>query len=119
MSDKFPLYSKADEALWQAAESYHRMGDRFENQQVAAYSRIVKDYPLSAHVDDARAQLEVMKRPVPETDPVAYARMKYEIENHEKPGKLSHALGIFRSRFDMRQRRPPGSTLFPYTTLFR
>jgi len=35
------------------------MGDNFENQQVAAYQRIVKDYPLSVHVDDARAQLEV------------------------------------------------------------
>ena len=23
-----------------------------------------------------------MKRPVPEADPVAYARMKYEMENH-------------------------------------
>ena len=34
MADQFPLYSKADEALWQLAESYHRMGDRFENQQV-------------------------------------------------------------------------------------
>ena len=109
LSDQFPLYSKADEALWQAAESYHRMGDRFENQQVAAYSRIVKDYPLSAHVEDARAQLEVMKRPVPEADPVAYARMKYEIENREKPGKMSHALGIFRSRPDMSQAAKSGT----------
>src|SRR5436190_12703836 len=109
LSDQFPLYSKADEALWQAAESYHRMGDRFENQQVAAYSRIVKDYPLSAHVEDARAQLEVMKRPVPEADPVAYARMKYEIENHEKPSKLSHALGIFRGRPDMSQAAKSGT----------
>src|SRR5947207_6352870 len=85
------------------------MGDRFENQQVAAYSRIVKDYPLSVHVEDARAQLEVMKRPVPEADPVAYARMKYEIENREKPGKMSHALGIFRSRPDMSQAAKSGT----------
>ena len=38
------------------------MGDSFENQQVTAYQRIVKDYPLSIHAEDARAQLEVMKR---------------------------------------------------------
>src|SRR6266480_595177 len=57
LSDQFPLYSKADEALWQLAETYHRMGDKFENQQVAAYSKIVKDYPLSAHAEDAKAQL--------------------------------------------------------------
>jgi outer membrane protein assembly factor BamD len=109
LSDQFPLYSKADEALWQAAESYHRMGDRFENQQVSAYSRIVKDYPLSTHVEDARAQLQVMKRPVPEADPVAYARMKYEIENHDKRSKLSHALGIFRGSPDMSQAAKSGT----------
>ena len=34
--DQFPLYSQADEALWQLADSYHRMGDRFENQQADA-----------------------------------------------------------------------------------
>src|SRR5215510_3438523 len=84
LADQFPLFSQADEALWQLAESYHRMGDRFENQQVTAYQRIVKDYPLSIHAEDARAQLEVMKRPIPEADPVAYARQKYEIENRTK-----------------------------------
>lgn len=109
LSDQFPLFSKADEALWQAAESYHRMGDRFENQQVAAYSRIVKDYPLSIHVEDARAQLQVMKRAVPEADPVAYTRMKYEIENREKPGKLRSALGIFRGSPDMSQAAKSGT----------
>jgi outer membrane protein assembly factor BamD len=101
LSDHFPLYSKADEALWQLAESYHRMGDRFENQQVLAYQRIVKDYPLSIHAEDARAQLEVMKRTVPEADPVAMARMKYEIENRTKPGMVKNALSIFSGRPDM------------------
>src|SRR5450759_1929567 len=91
MADQFPLYSKADEALWQGAESYHRMGDKFEDQQATAYQRIVKDYPLSIHAEDARAQLEVMKRTVPEADTVAMARMKYEMENRTKPGLPSHA----------------------------
>src|ERR1035438_6313295 len=72
------------EALWQMAESYHRVGDKFEDQQATAYQRIVKDYPLSVHAEDARAQLEVMKRTVPEADTVAMARMKYEMENHTK-----------------------------------
>src|SRR3954468_12792329 len=77
LADQFPLYSNADEALWQLADDYHKMGDRFENQQAAAYGRIVKDYPLSIHVEDARAQLQVMKRPVPEADPARYAQQKY------------------------------------------
>jgi outer membrane protein assembly factor BamD len=95
VADQFPLYSKADEALWQVAESYHRMGDRFENQQVAAYQRIVKDYPLSLHVEDARAQLEVMKRPIPEADPTRLAQQKYELENRTKQGPMSHFWGVF------------------------
>jgi len=109
MVDQFPIYSKADEALWQLAESYHRMGDRFENQQVTAYQRIVKDYPLSIHAEDARAQLEVMKRSVPEADTVAMARMKYEIENHTKPSIPSHFWGLFRSRPDMTQAAKSGT----------
>ena len=109
MVDQFPIYSKADEALWQMAESYHRMGDRFENQQATAYQRIVKDYPLSIHAEDARAQLEVMKRTVPEADTVAMARMKYEMENRTKPGMPSHFWGLFRSRPDMSQAAKSGT----------
>jgi DNA uptake protein ComE-like DNA-binding protein len=60
----------------------------------------VKDYPLSAHVDEAKQRLESMKRPVPEADPVAYSRMKYEVENHSRPGVLSHTLGIFKQHPD-------------------
>ena len=109
LADQFPIYSSADEALWQLAESYHRMGDRFEEQQATAYQRIVKDYPLSIHAEDARAQLEVMKRTVPEADTVAMARMKYEMENRTKPGMMSNFWGIFRSRPDMSQAAKSGT----------
>jgi outer membrane protein assembly factor BamD len=94
--DQYPLFSGADEALWQLADSYNRMGDRFEEKAAAAYSKIVKDYPLSDHADDASARLKEMNRPVPEADPVAYARMKYEIENRQKIGPMSHVLGMFK-----------------------
>jgi outer membrane protein assembly factor BamD len=95
LTDQFPLYSKADEALWQMADGYHRMGDRFENQQVAAYQRIVKDYPLSPHVEDAKAQLEVMKRTVPEADAVAMAlratRKRLEIDQGRRASAIGNA----------------------------
>ncbi|MBZ5592045.1 MAG: outer membrane protein assembly factor BamD [Acidobacteriia bacterium] len=94
--DQYPLFSEADEALWQVADSYTRMGDRFEDKSAAAYSRIVKDYPLSDHAEEAAARLKEMNRPVPEADPVAYARMKYELENREKIGMMSHVLGMFK-----------------------
>ena len=39
VADQFPLYSKADEALWQLADSYHRMGDRFREPAGGRLSR--------------------------------------------------------------------------------
>lgn len=100
--DQFPLFSLADEALWMLGDSYTRMGDRFEDRAAAAYSRIVKDYPLSEHAANAREKLVAMKRPVPEADPVAYARMKYELENRNNPSFVSHVLGAFKTRPDTR-----------------
>jgi outer membrane protein assembly factor BamD len=98
--DQYPLFSQADEALWMLADSYERMGDRFEDKAATAYTRIVKDYPLSAHADAAKKRLEAMKRPVPEADPVAYARMKYELDNRTAPNRFTRTLDIFRSRPD-------------------
>jgi outer membrane protein assembly factor BamD len=109
LTDQFPLFSKADEALWQMAETYHRMGDKFEEQQAGAYSKIVKDYPLSAHAEDAKAQLMAMKRPVPETDLVQLARQKYEIENHSRPSMPKRALSVFSGKPDMSQAAKSGT----------
>ena len=101
VGDQYPLFSKADEALWNLADSYRRMGDRFENQEVGAYTRIVRDYPLSAHAEESKQRLQAMNRPVPEADPTAIARMKYEQENHKKPGIPSRAMGPFSSKPDL------------------
>ena len=98
--DQYPLYSKSADALWDLADGYHRMGDNFENQEAAAYAKIVQEYPLSSHVADAKAKLKAMHRPVPETDPVAYAWQKYEQENRQKRSLLSKAAGPFVGRPD-------------------
>lgn len=116
LSDQFPLFSQADEALWELADSYRRMGDRFEDKQADAYARLVKDYPLSAHVDAAKAALEQMKRPVPEADPEALARMKYDQENRGKRSLLAKAWGPFGSRPDLTTTAKSGS---PPMTGFR
>jgi outer membrane protein assembly factor BamD len=116
VTEQFPLYSQADEALWQLADSYQRMGDRFEDKQADAYTKIVKDYPLSAHADEAKSRLEAMKRPVPEADPVAYARMKYEIENRGKRGMMSKVWGPFSGHPDLTAAAKSGT---PQMTGFR
>jgi outer membrane protein assembly factor BamD len=109
VSDQFPLYSQADQALWDLAGSYQRMGDRFENQQAAAYTKLIREYPLSVHVDAARSRLQAMNRPVPEPDPVAYARMKYELENRGKRTFMSDFKGIFAQHPDTSMAAKSGS----------
>ena len=106
--DQYPLFSGADEALWQLADGYSRMGDRFEEKTAAAYARIVKDYPLSPHVDEATQKLQAMNRPVPQADPVAYARMKYEMENRKKAGVLAKTLGVLSKSPDVRMAAKSG-----------
>ncbi len=101
MTDQYPLYSKGADALWDMAEGYHHMGDNFENQEAAAYTKIVQEYPLSAHVAEAKAKLTAMHRPVPEADPVAYAREKFEQQNRLKRSLLSKATGPFIGRPDV------------------
>ena len=101
LTQQYPLYSSADDALWKMADSFKRMGDRFENQEGDALSRLVKDYPLSSHVDEAKSRLEVLKRPVPQADPAAYAREKFELENRVKPSVISKLGGFVSGKPDV------------------
>ena len=107
--DQYPLYSGADEGLWLLGDSYKKMGDRFDDKAAAAWARIVKDYPLSAHVDAAKEKLSEMKRPIPEADPVAYARMKYELDNRQNASLMSHFWGVFRKSPDTRPAAKSGT----------
>jgi hypothetical protein len=60
-----------------------------------------------------------MNRPVPEADPVAYARQKYELENRRKRSLLGKAVQPFVSKPDILNAAKSGSprmeTLKPYT----
>jgi outer membrane protein assembly factor BamD len=96
LADQYPLFSRADEALWRLADSYSRMPARFADRAADAYARLVKEYPLSGYAEAAAQKLQAMDRPVPEADAVALARMKYELANQDKPGLMSHFWGLFR-----------------------
>ena len=115
--DQYPLYSQADDALWRLGDAYSKMGPRFRDSSGAAYARIAKEYPLSPLADQARKQLVSMELAVPEADPVAYARMKYEFENRTKPGMMSHLWGVFRKSPDVsaaaKSGQPPMTSLRP------
>ena len=98
--DRYPLYSRADEALWMLAQSYNK----FERNDYAAryFSRIVRDYPLSSHVEDAKKNLAKLGYPVPQPDAAALARMQHERElDRERPGIMRRSLGILKTGPDV------------------
>jgi outer membrane protein assembly factor BamD len=94
--DQYPLYSQADLALWDAADALSKMGPRFRQQNGDTLARLVKEYPLSPYAAMARKKLQSMEMAVPEADPVAVARMKYEQENRTKTGLLRAMLDPFK-----------------------
>src|SRR5580704_13974585 len=96
--EQYPLYSKADEALFELGDSYARLGNRFRTQEGEAYARIVKDYPLSEYADNAKKKLQELEMAVPEADPKAVARMQWEKENRLKVGMFSKATGLLLKR---------------------
>ena len=93
---QYPLYSRADEALWMEGDSYTRMGPRFRQRAGDAYAKIVRDYPLSQYADLAKKKLAEMELSVPEADPAAVARMKFEAANHEATGMIHKATEFIR-----------------------
>jgi len=117
--DHYPLYSKADYALWDAGDSYAHLGPKFRNQSADAFSRLVRDYPLSPLAGEAKKRLKDMEKPIPDPDPVSLAHEKYEIENHTKEGMFGHFWGVFRGRPDVmaaaKSGQPAMDTLRPTT----
>jgi outer membrane protein assembly factor BamD len=87
--DQYPLYSKADLALWEEGQAYGNLGNRFRKQEGEAYAKIVRDYPLSDYADDASKKLKELEMPVPEADKNAVARMQYEKDHKQKPGMIA------------------------------
>jgi len=79
---RYPLFSKSDQAYWMLGEIF----DTVEKKEIAAnyYSQIVKNYPLSERVPDAKSKLVAMKVPVPQPDPKAQAWMVAE-QNAPRP----------------------------------
>ncbi|HKV23837.1 MAG TPA: outer membrane protein assembly factor BamD [Candidatus Acidoferrum sp.] len=76
VTSRYPLYSKSDQALWMMGEIF----EKSEHKEVATryYTRIVKDYPLSSLVPDAKQKLKEEGAPVPQPDPTALAWMTAE-----------------------------------------
>jgi outer membrane protein assembly factor BamD len=74
---RYPLYSKADRTLWMLGGIW----EGTEKKEFASnyYARIVRNYPLSPLVPDAKSRLKTMGAPVPQPDPTAVAWMTAEL----------------------------------------
>ncbi len=107
--DQFPLYSRADEALYEAGDAYSKMGPRFRKKSGEMFARIVRDYPLGERVGDAKRRLEDMELPVPQADGTAVARMKYEEENYHHPGMMARTTSWIHSNPDVSHAAKEGS----------
>jgi outer membrane protein assembly factor BamD len=80
--NRYPLYSKSDKALWMLANIW----DTTEKKEIAAtyYARLVKNYPLSPLVPEAKNRLKAHGSPIPQPDPNALAWMTAE-QNAPRP----------------------------------
>ncbi len=114
--DRYPLYSHADEALWLLAQSAERY-EPLKHYAADYYKRIVRDYPLSPHAQEAKSRLEKEGVPVPQPSPEALAREQSEkARPKQKPGVSKRAVGMFKSGPDVTsaahsgepQMNPPG-----------
>ena len=107
--DQFPLYSKADEALYEAGDSYSKMGPRFRKTAGEEFARIVQEYPMGTRAEEAKQRLEDMEMPVPQVDPSALARMKFEEENYKGPSLMARSIGWVHSGPDVAHAAKEGS----------
>ncbi len=100
VTHQYPLYSGSDDALWDLADSYRHMGERFRSNEGDALAKIVRDYPLSGWAEAAKNRLKTLELPVPQGDPAAVARMKFEMEHVTRPNMLHRGIGIVAGRPD-------------------
>src|SRR5256884_6671507 len=84
--NRYPLYSKADRALWMLGNIW----EGTEKKELAApyYARLVREYPLSPLVPQAKDKLKALKAPVPQADPKAVAWMTAEKNTPRKHDAL-------------------------------
>jgi outer membrane protein assembly factor BamD len=99
--DQYPLYSGAGEALYEAGDSYSKMGPRFRKQAGEMFARIVREYPLSARAKDATKRLQEMELPVPAVDQAALDRAKREQAGYKRESLLRKSEGILRGAPDL------------------
>ena len=120
LTDTYPLFSGADEALYEMGNCYERQVEvlrrsklseaakapliaKYNNDAVAAYDRILTQYPLEDRADDARKKLQAMGKPIPKATPEATAQNKKEQESRGSLGTYGRMMLNFKKGPDVSQ----------------
>lgn len=104
--DTYPLYSHIDSALLDVGDAYEAQAHNIETMKLDpaakarllklythraqdAYDRVILEYPMALHVDDARDKLEAMGKPVPQPTEQEVAESS-AIEQSREPVNLKY-----------------------------
>ena len=104
--DTYPLYSHIDSALLDVGDAYEaqarsiqtmkldpaakaRLLKLYTRRAADAYDRVILEYPMAVHADDARDKLEAMGQPVPQPTEQAVAESS-AIEQSRAPVNLKY-----------------------------
>jgi outer membrane protein assembly factor BamD len=96
ITQRYPLYSRSDTALWMLGNIF----EHTERKDIAGayYGSIVRNYPLSRLVPNAKSKLSEFKVPIPQPDPKAQAWMVAEQNTpHPRESLVHKPLGMFRT----------------------
>ena len=91
--EKYPNFSAGDQALYGMGQTLERL--KTPKESVPYYSRLVRDFPLSPRVDEAKARLVAMGQPVPKPTKATLARAQADasrLRNKSLLEKLSIAM---------------------------
>jgi len=94
--NRYPLYSKSDQALWMLGNIWQ--GTEKKEIAVPYYARIVRNYPLSPLVPNAKSRLKALGAPIPQPDPKAVAWMTAEQNApRQREAMIKKPLGLIRT----------------------
>lgn len=127
--DKYPLYSRADEAAWLLGQNYEGQMQRIRNSPTCdakgqprgciteaakakyveeftrdasqAYDKILTRYPLMDRSDDAKRRLAALHQPIPRPTKAAVALNKAEIESRGETSMMQRMTGLIKKGPDV------------------
>jgi outer membrane protein assembly factor BamD len=127
--DKYPLYSRADEAAWLLGQNYEgqmqrirnsptcdvkgqprgciteaakaKYAEEFTREAAQAYSKILTRYPLMDRAEDAKRRLAALHQPIPRPTKAAVAQNKAEIASRGETSMMQKMTGLIKKGPDV------------------